>query len=146
MDELGALVGEWRMEALVGGKAVAAGRTVFGWLYEGSFLAQHADAEPSEDTPREWAESSPFPVDAIIGLDDTHEHCSMLYADGRGVRRVYQLTVEDGVWRIWRDAPGFHQRFTGTFGDGGATITGAWESSRDGAEWAHDFEVRYTRG
>ena len=69
----------------------------------------------------------------------------MLYADGRGVSRVYQMTLSEGTWRIRRDAPGFFQRFTATIADDGTTMTGRWEGSRDGLSWNADFEVKYTR-
>lgn len=34
------------------------------------------------------------------------------------------MTLEDGHWEIWREAPGFKQRFTGDFQDDGRTISG----------------------
>jgi hypothetical protein len=89
--------------------------------------------------------NSPFPLATIIGLDDSTERFTMLYADARGVFRVYQMTLSDGVWKVWREAPGFHQRFTGTFSDDGATITAYWEGSRDGSNWEHDFDLTYTK-
>ena len=46
---------------------------------------------------------------------------------------------------MWRDAPGFSQRFTGRVSDDGGTINGAWESSTDGVSWTHDFDLMYTR-
>jgi hypothetical protein len=57
---------------------------------------------------------------------------------------VYEMSLGDGVWKIWREAPGFHQRFTGTSADG-ETITAQWESSQDGVEWKPDFDVVYTK-
>jgi hypothetical protein len=65
--------------------------------------------------PPEWIESSPFPVVSIIGRDDAADELTMLYADGRGVRRVCRWSLDGDTWRMWRDAPGFNQRFTGTF-------------------------------
>lgn len=55
----------------------------------------------------------------------------MLYADARGACRVSRMTLSDGVWKIWREAPGFFQRFTATVSGDGKTITGRWEGSRD---------------
>ena len=40
----------------------------------------------------------------------------MEYFDSRGVRRIYGVSLEDGVLRMWRDAPGFDQRFCATLG------------------------------
>ncbi len=111
-----------------------------------AFLIQHADAEPVEfPVPAEWIKNSPFPLTTIIGLDDSTKTYSMLYADARGVLRVYQMSLSDGAWKTWREAPGFWQRFVGTFSDDGNTITGYWEKSSDGSHWEHDFDVTYTK-
>jgi len=69
----------------------------------------------------------------------------MLYADARNVVRVYQMTLADGVWEVWRDAPGFFQRFRGAFEDGGRFIRGRWEASPDGTSWRTDFDQNYRR-
>ena len=49
------------------------------------------------------------------------------------------------MWRIWRDWPGFSQRFTGMFSDDGDTITGNGELSEDDATWKPDLQVTYKR-
>ena len=69
----------------------------------------------------------------------------MLYFDSRGVSRVYQMSLNDSVWKIWRDVPGFSQRFTGTVSDGGNIIMGYWEKSGDGSTWERDFDVTYKK-
>ena len=61
------------------------------------------------------------------------------------VARVYEMSFSDGLWRLWRDSPGFSQRFTGTFSDDAITIAGRWERSSDGSMWEHDFDLTYTR-
>jgi len=55
------------------------------------------------------------------------------------------MSLSDGVWEIWRDAPGFCQRFTGTFSDDGRAIAGYWDRSRDGSSWERDFDLTYTK-
>lgn len=140
------LLGEWEMHASIEGNPVGGqARTVFEWAEDGAFLRQHADGWTDESTPKEWRENSPLPVTALIGLDDTNETYYQLYADARGVFRVYQMAFEDGTWKLWRNAPGFCQRFTGTFSDDGNTINGRWDSSPDGSAWEPDFELTYTR-
>jgi hypothetical protein len=49
------------------------------------------------------------------------------------------------VWKIWREAPGFSQRFSATLSDDGTLIMGTWEKSPDGTSWEHDFDLTYTR-
>lgn len=65
--------------------------------------------------------------------------------DSRGVFRVYEVSVDDQAMRIWRDAPGFSQRFTGTFADGHNTMAGTWELCRDDVNWADDLAITYRR-
>ncbi len=91
----------------------------------------------------EWL--GPSGAVTVIGRDDEAETCSMLYFDTRGVSRIYETSFEDGVWKQWRSAPGFSQRFTGTFSDDGTTITARWEKSSDGTRWDHDFDLTYRR-
>jgi hypothetical protein len=45
---------------------------------------------------------------------------------------------------VWRDAPGFFQRFNATFTDA-ETIDGRWESSSDGSTWEPDFDMTYSK-
>ena len=137
LKRLSALVGEW---TLGGGPPVdqpagGQGRVVFEWLDGGHFLVQRWEI-PHPDAPNGIA---------IIGCDDSSEHCTMHYFDSRGVARVYQTDVRDGVWTQWRDVPGFSQRFNGTFSDDGNTIAGRWELSTDDLNWEHDFDLTYER-
>jgi len=139
---LEALVGEWEMEASVDGTAMARGRTTFEWMEGRAFLLQHADAEATGD---EWRDSAPFPVTTIIGVDDSSGEFVMLYADARDVFRVYRMSITEGTWNVWRDDPGFLQRFIGEFSDDRMTIEGRWEQSADGSSWTHDFDMKYTK-
>ncbi len=50
-----------------------------------------------------------------------------------------------GEWTLRREGAPFAQRFTGTFGEDGRTITGRWELAEDGKTWQTDFDVIYTR-
>ena len=146
LDRLDTLAGEWTQEAVIDGTVVGTARATFEWTEDGAFLVQHGQADPPlPGTPRAWIENSPLPVVTMMGLDDTSERFTMLYADARDVFRVYQMTFEDGLWTLWRDAPEFHQRFRGTVEDGGRRIRGAWEFSPDGTTWRVDFGQNYHR-
>lgn len=116
------------------------GRTVFAWLEGGAFLTQRSDIQRSDAAQAEFPSTT-----AIIGGDDTNATHYMLYFDSRGVSRVYQISLHDGVWMQWRSASGFSQRYTGTFSDDGKTITGRWEKSEDGSHWEHDFDLTHTK-
>ena len=141
-ERLEPLVGEWEMDAhwLVGG------RVKVEWIEDGAFLAQHGDAELPDDASPGLRENWPFPTKAIIGFDDFSGTCSYLYADGRGVSRVYELTLEGREWRIsGRADADFFQRFIGTFNEDGSEVRGRWERSVDGSDWQLDFEVTYSK-
>lgn len=134
---LDALVGEWSMEAVFpfDPPVTGRGRVSFEWLSEDSFLVQRWEVEH-----RDASDGI-----AIIGPEGSDGGYRQHYFDTRGVSRVYEMSLRDGVWKLWRDSPGFSQRFTGTFGDDGSTITGFWEKSGDGEAWEHDFDLAYTK-
>jgi hypothetical protein len=137
------LVGEWDMWAL--GRKAGPFRSSVTWEEGGAFLVQRTDVVPATSVPPEWEGLLPFPTVTVTGYDDSAGAFTTLYADGRGVARVYGTAVREGVWTMWRAAPGFHQRFTGTLDAGGGTISGGWERSEDGMEWETDFDVTYVR-
>ncbi|ELS52994.1 hypothetical protein [Streptomyces viridochromogenes] len=143
LRQLDILVGEWDMWAA--GRSAGPFRTEFAWLEGGAFLVQRADVDPRTSLPGEWAAHAPFPTVALTGYDDTAEEFTVLYADGRGVARVYRGSMTDRTWRQWRTAPGFHQRLTATVSADGDRMEGSWERSPDGVDWATDFDVTYVR-
>ena len=141
LDPLRALVGLWDTEIrwsekahkLVGGPASVRSSVTFAWVEDRCFLVHHIG---NNDSPAaRW----------IIGADETSGGFALLYADGRGVSRIYQMRLAAGVWRIWRDSPGFHQRFIGHLSPDQRTIEVHWEKSSDGNSWELDFEVTYTK-
>jgi hypothetical protein len=143
MERLAAFVGEWNVVPEFEGAPPMDGgaRMVFEWMSGERFLVQRWEIPVPE---------APDGV-AIIGADPESEGGFLQhYFDSRGVARVYKMTLDDGVWRLWRDAADFSplnflQRYTGTFSDDGRTITGAWEICHDGTSWEHDFNLTYTK-
>jgi hypothetical protein len=136
LKPLKSLAGTWKTlilwseqtHKLVGGPSELPGEALFEWLEGGMFL--HYQFGTSH-----W----------IIGRDESSSEYSVLYSDDREVSRVYRMTLGRGIWRIWRDAPGFFQRFEGRFTNRGRTIQGHWERSTDGKKWTHDFDLTYTK-
>ena len=130
------LVGEWDTEGTHPFFPSAVhGHSSFEWLVEGALLVWHFD----------WERPGPPNAVSVIGHDDSVETCSMLYSDERGVARIYQMSLEGGVWKMWRESPGFSQRITATFSADRNTIVGHGELSRDGSNWEQDLDVTYTR-
>jgi hypothetical protein len=149
LERLDCLIGAWTMEATLGGHRLPPARTTFRWWEEAPFLVQHTDLDrdpfDAAPLPEDLMSKSPMPVTAMIGLDDSCEEFSMLHADARGVVRVYHMTLNEAVWKIWRNARTFHQRFVGRFNDDATKITAVWEKSRDGSRWEHDLDMIYTK-
>jgi len=46
---------------------------------------------------------------------------------------------------MWREAPGFNQRYIGEIKEGGKTIEGRWEMWEDGQGWRVDFDLTYQK-
>lgn len=131
------LIGHWTTTATHGllPDTVLHGRTSFEWLEGGAFLLMRS----AIDDPR-------FPRGiAMIGSDDAEAAYYMLTFDERGVSRKYDVTLHDTIWKWWRNGPDFSQRYEGLIVDGGTTIIGKGELSKDGVSWEKDLDVTYTR-
>jgi hypothetical protein len=130
-QRMGALIGDWHIDI-----------PKFGVRGRGS-------GESTEDgvcVVFRWRDLHPAPnATWIIGADDATDICTALYHDERGVSRVYQMSFEDNVWRMWRNAPGFHQRLAGALDEAGTTIRATLEMSEDGESWKPDFDLIFTR-
>lgn len=137
------LVGEWIMVAEIGDTPATdiGARVTFEWLPGQQFLEQR------------WSVPIPEAPDGVAIIGPNPDHAGEYlqhYFDSRGVARVYRMTLRDGVWTLWRDTPDFSpldfsQRYTGTFGDDGKEIAGAWEISNDGETWELDFNLTYQK-
>ena len=133
LRELHPLVGEWAVEATwPDGKSwPGGGRVTFEWHASGAHLVERGTAELPE---------APDNV-SIIGCDAANGTYFQLYSDERGVCRVYQMSIGDSEWTLWREGKPFSQRFRATFSDNGKTITGRWEIAEDGIQYEPDFDV-----
>jgi hypothetical protein len=131
------LVGNWAQKAthpMVPGTVVS-GLMSYEWLEGRRFLIQRSSMEHPE-----------FPDSiSVIGSIDSEDGLASHYFDSRGVFRVYRTTMEGDTMRLWRDAPGFSQRLEAKLGDGGSTLSGVWQLSRDGETWNDDLAVAWTR-
>jgi hypothetical protein len=130
------LVGEWAIEIdFPGHDGVIGGRTTFEWLEGGGYLIQRSVV----DDPR-------FPRGVMVfGPDVGGERIVQHYFDSRGIARIYDVSFEDGVLRLWRDDDDFAQRYAGRLSADGRTVDGTFERSDDGVEWLHDFDLTYTK-
>jgi Tol biopolymer transport system component len=136
----GPLAGTWQMEIyngdfLPGPDARITGRATIDWTDDGAALVMRQGDPPS--TP--WASW-------IIGRDEEDSDFLVLYADDRGISRIYQMSLEGPDWRMWRTTRDFTQRFSAHIDPDGDVIRGRWEKSADGGTtWQHDFNLDYIR-
>jgi hypothetical protein len=140
LKSLEVLVGDWEVELsnasfLPNPSDTATGHVSFEWLQDGAFLMMRMGDNLSAAPDATW----------LIGRDDSTPNYTVLYYDSRGVSRIYQMSFSDSVWKMWREAPGFSQRFEGKVSNDGKTITARWEKSPDGTTWQHDFDLTYTK-
>ncbi len=132
LEPLQVLIGEWTVE--IPQFPGSHGLVTFEWLEGGAFLRYHTETPDPAPT-----------ATMLIGRDDSGGDYTVLYYDSRGVTRVYQMTFAGRTWTMWRSAPGFSQRFSGTLSADGRSISASWEKSQDGSSWEHDFDMVYTR-
>lgn len=134
LEPFEALIGAWATEAAhVAVDAVVKGSVTFEWLEGGHFLVQ-----------RSRVDHELFPDGiGVIGAPEDGDGLVLEYFDSRGVRRTYGTSLEDGVWRMWREAPGFDQRFSATLDPD--AFEGVFEVARTQGEWQEDMRVTYRR-
>jgi hypothetical protein len=146
LEYLEPLTGEWETEATHPAlpDTVVRGRATFECLADGAFLIwrSHYDHPDLPDAIAILGCGAPAGADPS---SDSAGDCLLHYFDSRGVTRVYGLAAEKGVWRFWRDRPGFSQRFACTVNADGDTMAGGGELSRDGTSWEPDLQVTYRR-
>ena len=107
LRKLEPLIGEWSMEATSasGEPWPGGGRMVFEWHDSGAHLVQRGTVDHPE---------APNNI-SIIGCDAANETYVQLYSDARGVCRIYEMSIDDKEWKLWRNGEPFSQRFIGTF-------------------------------
>lgn len=138
------LIGEWSMAMIPADQKRPdrlpdiGARVRFEWIGEKAFVVQR------------WSVPVPEAPDgiAVIRWDDGRGRFLQHYFDTRGVARIYEMSLDSGVWTLERTKPDlspleFSQRFTGTFSDDGNRIDGTWEIARE--SWQKDFDLVYTR-
>ena len=140
LKDLAVLAGEWDMELsnsafLPNPSDTVKAHVAFEWVEDGAFLEMRQRDKPSGPPAAIW----------LIHCDESSGAYEAFYYDGRGVSRIYQMSFDGHVWKMWRESPGFSQRYEGTISDDGNTIRAHWDKSTDGKQWEHDFDMTYTR-
>jgi hypothetical protein len=140
LNELQFLIGNWKTKVynasfLNSPSEEIIGKTSFEWFEDETFIIVRS----------ELMENGPPGAVSIINRDDANGQCVMIYYDSRGVSRIYNMSFADKIWKLWRDAPGFNQKFEGAVSDNVNIIDAAWYAMEDGKTWVHDFNIRYEK-
>ena len=150
LKSFGRLVGTWSTEAthpkLPG--VVVHGTTEIEWLDGQQFLIQRSRVD-HPDFPNSISVIGNMAQDRVPeGARNTQASATPLkahYFDERGVFRILDASIDETAWRLLREAPGFSQRFVGTFADKGHTISGLWQLCQDDVHWNDDLRITYKR-
>jgi hypothetical protein len=134
------LVGRWEMKLsgasfLPAPDSTATGFVVVEPIEQGGLIAMRQFVEPDGPPAATW----------VIGRDASRTDYTVLYSDARGVSRVYEMSLADGAWKLWRDDPEFSQRFEAEIAPDRLRMSGRWSKRPGGGEWEHDFDVDYAR-
>jgi hypothetical protein len=137
LRKLERLAGDWTLEASWSGGELwpGGGRVTFEWHASRAHLIERTAIALPE---------APDSI-AIIGCDAANGTYVQLYSDERGVCRVYEMSISNDEWKLWREGEPFSQRFAGRISDDGDTITGRWEIAEDFTNYGTDFDLIYRR-
>jgi hypothetical protein len=140
LQDFAELIGDWEMvlsntSVLPDPTAIINGTASFEWFEGGDFLILRQGTKKGETPWATW----------FIGHDKDSKNYTVLYLDDRQSSRVYEMSLENDTWKMWRNTPEFTQRFTGTISEDKKLIEGRWEKSTDGKTWAHDFDLTYRK-
>jgi|SRR5579872_1230413 len=140
IKELEPLIGDWTMELsnasfLPDPSAIIRVTSRFEWIEDGDFLINHQGDKKGGEPHATW----------LISRDESSPDYTAFYFDDRQVSRVYGMSFGKGVWKLWRNAPGFSQRFEGKLSEDGNTLRAFWENSVDDKLWKHDFDLKYVK-
>jgi hypothetical protein len=139
LQDLQDLIGIWQMEmtnvsSFPDSSTIIKGEATIDWFEGGDFVILRQGVKEIEP----WATW-------FIGRDKDSKNYTVLYLDDTQSSRVYEMSLENRVWKIWRKTPEFIQRFTGEISQDSSHITGYWENSVDATTWTHDFDLTYTK-
>ncbi len=134
LEPFDALLGTWTTRSTHPAfDAAVSGTVTFEWLAGGRFLLMRSHQEH---------ESFPDSL-GVIGTTELGDRLVLEYFDSRGVRRTYGASLDGGVLRFRRDAPGFDQRFAAELGRD--AFEGRWELAGSAGDWRDDLRVSYRR-
>jgi hypothetical protein len=130
---LESLVGEWNVAVTKDGQYIPVGIAAFSWIEGKAFLRMYCDTGGKFMPSAVW----------IICKDPMMEEYHVNYVDDRGVARLYHMSFDGDVWKMWRSEPNFWQRFEAVRNN--ARWSGQWEQTPNGRDWELDFEISFSK-
>lgn len=136
-DCLAPFAGRWKTAGQVLASASTpaleiAGIDEYEWMPGGFFLLHRVDVRIGGERVQALE---------IIGWDAERGSYFIRSFDSQGATGEMHASVgDDGTWTFAGDA----QRFTGTFSDGGETLSGRWERC-EGERWRPWMDIRLTK-
>jgi hypothetical protein len=136
LKEMEVLVGEWSQMATPAGGEPWPGeaKATFEWLEGGQLLLERSTVEMPE---------APDGV-CVYGCDAANGTYYQLYTDDRNVCRVYQMSIGNGEWKLWREG---EPSTSASPRPSARTATGsraAGSTTRE-TEWKADFDLVYAQ-
>jgi len=123
------MTNSWFLESL---ETKVEGSASIEWL-DDAFLILRSEFGANE---RDWT--------WVFGRSDANDRYVLLYHDGRGVARVFDMTFGDGRWTISREDPDFHQRIISTV-EPDRIVSDVGASEDAGNTWRKDFDMIWER-
>jgi hypothetical protein len=134
--QLKRLLGTWTCEATIPGFEKSFISTVqFTWIEKDMLMMMKSKGKPG----------GPPSGTAVLGADDVNNQLQMLYADVRGVTRIYKVTLNAKEFNWERKAPGFSQKLVGAIRNDGRTIKCEAFKAVNGGRMSHDMYWIYEK-
>ncbi|WP_280771845.1 hypothetical protein [Salipaludibacillus daqingensis] len=142
LKRLDFFIGKWEIEVILPDfqTNLIYGQTIFDWIEKEKFMVQRTIMKQPE-----------FPSSTIIyDYDSITGSYLQHYFDSRGINRLYNMSLENSVWKLWRDTSDFSQldfcqRFVRNINESRDTIHSSWQNSGDGLKWEHDFKLIFRK-
>ncbi|QGK70025.1 hypothetical protein GIY23_11280 [Allosaccharopolyspora coralli] len=144
------LVGEWSLEASGPDGLPWPGnaRATIEWHDSGAHLIERSTVDMPESPGGDGGDTAPPSSGnaiSIMGCDAANDTYVRLHSDERGICRVYQMSIDEREWKLWREGEPFPQRFTATISEDGNTITGHWVHKTPDGQWETDIREVFRR-
>ncbi|GGD53268.1 DUF1579 family protein [Paenibacillus nasutitermitis] len=137
MERLNVFVGKWNTEGVIKASPSGAAEQLkavdtYEWLPGGYFLIHHIDGHMGKEEVK---------AIEIIGYDPSSQKYTTHSYDNQGNFNAYKANLLDRDWTILGES----ERFTGMLSEDGNILTGTWELSHDGENWAQWMDIKLTK-